>query len=82
MLEALGVQQSAQHEPPLQKGVLQTWGLGECRLRFPLVTECVLSGRHLHSWLPRQLLLKLLQQLLAGLLATSPSVLDALTPAG
>ena len=82
MLEVLGMQQSAQHEQPLRKGVQQTWGLGECRLRFPLVTKSVLSGGHLHSWLPRQLLLKLLQQLLACLLAISPSVLDALTPAG
>ena len=59
----------------------QTWSLGECWLRLPLVTDGVLAGRHIHGWLQCWLLLELLEQLLAGLLAISPSILDTLAPA-
>ena len=62
-------------------GAQQTWGLRECWLRLPLVTEGILAGRDGKGWLQSWLLLELLEQLLAGLLAVSPSVLDTLTPA-
>ena len=61
--------------------VQQTWGLGECWLGLPLITEGILAWGHVHGWLQSWILLELLEQLLAGLLAISPSIPDALTPA-